>query len=63
MAEMKALFMKMQDMCNVCNSESGCQGCRINIRHNDNWVTIDPTENKIISVRKAAHTKKEYERV
>jgi len=69
MSEMKALYTKIQELCETCSSEGicgwseyGCEGCRMKIKHGEQWVTVDPVKKRILSVTKG-QGKKEFEYV
>jgi len=62
MGEMKALYTKIQELCETCSSEYGCEGCRMKIKHGEQWVTVDPVKKRILSVTKG-QGKKEFEYV
>ena len=45
MSNMKEIFTKAQEVCDLCNNKPDCEGCEVVVEHNNHKVYLQPVDN------------------
>jgi hypothetical protein len=44
MSHMKEVFMKAQEVCDLCNNKPECEDCQVIVNHNNNKIVLEPRD-------------------